>query len=120
MAEDLLVQTLSEAGMQAIQIRSAGLNALVGHQADKIAIRLMLEQGVDVSAQRGQQLNRDLLRWADLVLVMDKAQKLSVESWDPGARGKVYRIGEWSDFDVPDPYQQSENEFVGAFGYRGA
>ncbi len=77
MAEGLLVQTLSEAGMQAIQIRSAGLNALVGHQADKIAIRLMLEQGVDVSAHRGQQLNRDLLRWADLVLVMDKAQKLS-------------------------------------------
>ncbi len=69
--EGLLVQTLSEAGMQAIQIRSAGLNALVRHQADKIAICLMMEQGVDVSAHRGQQLNRDLLRWADLVL--DKA-----------------------------------------------
>ena len=53
MAEGLLVQTLSEAGMQAIQIRSTGLNTLVGHQADKIAIRLMLEQGVDVSAHRG-------------------------------------------------------------------
>ena len=59
--------------MPAIHIRSAGLIALVGHQADKNAIRLMLERGVDVSAYRGQQLNRDLLRWAKLVLVMDKA-----------------------------------------------
>jgi protein-tyrosine phosphatase len=111
MGEGLLIQALNEAGMPAIQVRSAGLDALVGHKADKAVKRLMLERGIDLSAHRAQQLNRDILRWADLVLVMERAQKLSVQSWDPSARGKVFRIGEWGDFDVPDPYRQSDNEF---------
>jgi len=111
MGEALFILALNKAGMKAIQVRSAGMDALVGSKADKTVIRLMLEQGVDLSAHRGQQLNRDILRWADLVLVMDKAQKRSIESWEPGARGKVYRIGKWGDFDVPDPYMQSDKKF---------
>ena len=111
MGEGLLIQALNNAGMHAIEVRSAGLDALVGHPAEKTAIRLMQEHGIDLSAHRGQQLNRDILRWADLVLVMETAQKLAVESWDPSARGKIYRIGEWGDFDVSDPYQQSDKEF---------
>lgn len=111
MAEGLLLQALNKAGMQSVEVRSAGLDALIGQQADKAVIRLMLERGIDVSAHRGQQLNRDLLRWAELVLVMDEVQKRSLESREPGARGKVYRIGEWSDFDVPDPYRQSDDKF---------
>jgi len=111
MAEGLLIQALSKAGKKAIEVRSAGLDALTGQKADKTVLRLMLERGIDISDHRGRQLNRDILRWAELVLVMDKAQKRSIESWEPGARGKVYRIGEWSDFDVPDPYRQSDDKF---------
>ena len=29
----------------------------------------------------------------------------------PVARGKVYRLGEWSDEDIPDPYRQPEAAF---------
>jgi len=111
MGEALFIHALNEAGLSAVDVRSAGLDALVGHPADKVVLRLMQEQGVDLSAHRGQQLNRDILHWADLVLVMDKAQKRSIESWEPGARGKVYRIGKWGDFDVPDPYMQEDKKF---------
>jgi len=111
MGEALLIHALNDVGIHDVEVRSAGLDALVGYPADKVVIRLMLERGIDLSAHRSQQLNRDILRWADLVLVMDKAQKCSIESWDPGARGKVYRIGKWGDFDVPDPYMQSEKKF---------
>jgi len=111
MGEVLLLQALDKAGMDTVNVRSAGLDALVGHEADIAVKKLMKARGLDVSAHRGQQLNRDILRWADLVLVMETAQKISVESWDPSARGKVYRIGEWGDYDVPDPYRQSDNEF---------
>jgi len=111
MGEGLLIQALNKAGIKAIEVRSAGLDALVGRPAENTVIRLMQGQGIDVSAHRGQQLNRDILRWADLVLVMETAQKLAVETWDPSARGKIYRIGEWGEFDVPDPYQQSDEEF---------
>jgi len=116
MAAGLLIQALNEAGMYGVEVRSAGLDALVGHEADKTVKRLMQERGIDVSAHRAQQLNRDFLHWADLVLVMEKEQQLAVESWYPSARGKIYRIGEWSNFDVPDPYRQSDQEFVTALG----
>ncbi len=115
MGEGLFIEALNLSGMDEIQVKSAGLAALVGHEADNIAIRLMQACGIDISAHRAQQLNRDMLRWADLVLVMEEAQKLSVESWDPSARGKVYRLGEWGDFDVPDPYRQSDEAFETAF-----
>jgi len=116
MAAGLLIQALNEAGMYGVEVRSAGLDALVGHEADKTVKRLMQERGIDVSAHRAHQLNRGFLRWADLVLVMEKEQKLAVESWYPSARGKIYRIGEWGDFDVPDPYRQSDQEFETALG----
>ena len=87
-----------------------------GHSADKKAQDLLLEQGIDISAHRAHQLNLDLMRWADLVLVMDKRQLASVEYWDPVAKGKVYRLGEWSDFDVPDPYRKSDDVFENVLG----
>ncbi|MFK5949802.1 MAG: low molecular weight protein-tyrosine-phosphatase [Methylococcales bacterium] len=115
MGEGLLIQALNDAGIGAVQVRSAGLDALVGHQAVQIVLRLMQARGIDVSAHRAQQLSLDMLRWADLVLVMEEAQKRSVISWDASARGKVYRIGEWGEFDVPDPYRQSDKKFETAF-----
>ena len=115
MAESLLVKALNMHGMGDRQVRSAGLDALVGHNADKAAIRLMQAHEIDITAHRGVQLNQDMLRWADLVLVMEETQKISVIKSDPSARGKVYRIGEWGKFDVPDPYRQSDKEFETAF-----
>ena len=47
-----------------------------------------------------------MIRNADLVLVMELNQRLIIEKYDPSARGKVYRLGEWGKFDVGDPYQQ--------------
>jgi len=116
MAEGLLINALHTTGVENIEVRSAGLNALVGHPADKIAQRLLLEQGIDISAHRGYQLNRDLMHWADLVLVMEQVQLASVEYWDPIAKGKVYRLGEWSDFDVPDPYRKPDEVFKHVLG----
>lgn len=114
MGQALLADALSKSGECSAEVRSAGLAALVGHPADSKAQRLMHERGLDISTHRARQLDRDLLHWAELVLVMDTAQKASVESWDPSARGKVFKLGEWSDFDIPDPYLQPVEIFESA------
>ena len=116
MAEGLLGCALHVAEFEDVEVRSAGLHALAGQPADKIAQRLLLGQGIDISAHRAHQLNRDLMRWADLVLVMEKSQLASVEYWEPSAKGKVFRLGEWSDFDVPDPYRKEEEFFENILG----
>ncbi len=109
MAQGLLQEAL--AGKEGARVESAGLGALVGHPAHETARRLMSERGIDISDHRARQLDSDMVRWADLILVMEMSQKKALETKEPSARGRVYRLGEWGDFDIPDPYRQSDSAF---------
>ncbi len=110
MAEALLREELAKTGEE-YDVQSAGLGALVGHPADETAQKLMRRIGIDISGHRARQLDSDLVHWADLILVMETSQKKTLESSEPSARGRVYRLGEWGDFDVPDPYKRPEEAF---------
>ncbi len=110
MAEVLLRQRLADAGLSAA-VQSAGIAALVGHPADPTAQALMGERGLDLSAHRARQLTPDLIRGAELILVMDREQQDAIEAMMPTARGRVHRIGRWGDFDVPDPYRRDRAAF---------
>nr|WP_281200891.1 low molecular weight protein-tyrosine-phosphatase [Nitrosomonas mobilis] len=113
MAEGLLRQAMNDAGKVDRFVGSAGLNALVGHQADPSACQLMASRQIDISAHRACQINSVMIRAADLVLVMESAHKIAIEGKEPSARGKVFRLGEWGKFNIPDPYQQD----LAAFEY---
>ncbi len=114
MAEALLRERLAAEG-EGFDVQSAGLGALVGHPADEIAQKLMAREGIDISGHRARQLDGRLVHWADLILVMETSQKKALEKSDPSARGRVYRLGEWGNFDVPDPYRRPEEAFEHAF-----
>lgn len=109
-----MAQRLREAGTGAFEVKSAGLNALVGYPAEGTAQRLMKERGVDLSSHRAHQLNLELVLWADLILVMEKEQKKALNSIASAARGKTYCLGQWSDAEVLDPYGQSIEAFRNA------
>lgn len=93
------------------EVSSAGIGALVDEPADATAAHLMQARGLDIAAHRGRQLSERLLHEHDLVLVMERGHQEWIESRWPEARGRVYRWGHWSDFDVPDPYRKDENAF---------
>ena len=111
MAEALLARELGADQQNGIEVRSAGLHALVGRAADETAQRVMRHSGFDISAHRAEQLTADLLHWSDLILVMEAWQKKAVDNKHPSARGKVYRLGEQRDLDIPDPYGEPESAF---------
>jgi protein-tyrosine phosphatase len=48
---------------------------------------------------------------ADLILVMDREQRRWVEERYLFAVGKVFRLGEFGDRDVPDPYRSGRDVF---------
>ena len=106
MAEGLLKQALVGANRTDCQVSSAGLSALIGHQADASACQLMTRKGIDISGHRARQLNTEMLREASLILVMDLNQKTTIIENVQSTRGKVYRLGEWGSFDIADPYRQ--------------
>lgn len=111
MAEGLFRQAFVEGNNFESRIRSAGLGALVGHPPDPKAIQLMMEKGIDISDYRARQLNQEMIRKSDLILVMELDQKNTIEEIEPTARGKVFRLGEWGGFDIPDPYQKEIHIF---------
>ncbi|MGZ8942505.1 MAG: low molecular weight protein-tyrosine-phosphatase [Methylobacter sp.] len=115
MAEGLLKQALLSNKKDGYVVCSAGLGALVGHPPDSKACQLMMKKNIDISMYRACQLNKDMIRKAELILVMESSHKKAIEEFDPCAKGKVFRLGYWGEFDIPDPYQQNLSAFETSF-----
>ena len=109
MAEALLRDALK--GKKEIVVESAGLGALVNEPASKFSVELMQERGLDISGHRAQQLTPELITRADLILVMESGHRRAVDANEPTARGKLYRLGEWRDIEIADPYRQPREAF---------
>jgi protein-tyrosine phosphatase len=80
-----------------------GLLAPVGAPADPHAVELMSERGLDITTHRARQLTAKILDDFPVVLVMDAGHRELMASRFRAARDRTWRIGEWSEFDVPDP-----------------
>jgi len=109
MAEALLRDALR--GKEEVVVESAGLGALVNQPASEFSVELMQERGLDISGHRAQQLTPELITRADLILVMESGHRRAVDANEPTARGKLYRLGEWQDLEIPDPYRQPREAF---------
>jgi protein-tyrosine phosphatase len=97
-----------------IIVGSAGFNALVGFQAHPEVLRIMADQGIDVSGHRGRKLTSAMALSADLILVMDKQQKELCGRLVPGARGRIFLLGHWLSSpppDISDPLHQDYEAF---------
>lgn len=110
MAEGLFRQALPGR-----EVCSAGIHAMTGSPADPAAVRLMREHGVDISGHRAQGLARWMIDEADLILTMDAEQARFIEHRHPEARGRVWRLGEYGNYDIPDPYRQGDAAFRQAY-----
>lgn len=101
------------------QVRTAGLGALVGAGVDPSAAVLAEADGIDVSAHKAQQINSELVQWADLILVMSHNQRTHVGQTAASALGKTMLLGHWlpnpdgvaGGTEIPDPYKKSRDVF---------
>ena len=78
----------------------------------------MLKNGTfaspEIARAKRVQIHPDMVRDADLVLVMESGHKRATDDADPTARGKVHRLGEWQDRDIDDPNRQPKAAFADA------
>lgn len=105
--EYLLRSTLTAAGRK-LEVRSAGVGALVDEPAHDTAIAMMAPRGLDLTPHRAQQANPALCRWAQLVLVMEPHHREALTDIDPTVRGKTFLLGHWSKQEIPDPYKRDQ------------
>jgi protein-tyrosine phosphatase len=100
-----------------LDVRSAGLGALVGHAADKTASEVAAAQGLSLEGHQAQQLTAEMCRNVDLILVMEKRQIEQVNRIDPAARGKTMLLGHWlNQKEIADPYRKSREAFEEIYG----
>lgn len=112
-----VAEALLQARLPHSKIWSAGLSALAGCPADAMAVQVAQENGLDISRHRAQELSGWMITQADLVLVMEAAQRRQLGQQYPLARGKIHRLGEFGadgPFDVTDPYGQARPAFDAA------
>ena len=106
MAEGLL-----RTHLPAHELFSAGLSAPKGAPADALAIALMRQMDIDISAHRARNVAHWMMQEADRVWTMDSEQRqIAVERY-PFAAAKIERLGEPDQLDIPDPYRRG----LGAF-----
>lgn len=94
-----------------LNIESAGISGLVGEGADEKALLCMDTLNIDMRSHIARKLNNDLIKKADLILVMSLNQQKHLEQTWPFAKGKVFRLGHWQHKNVPDPYQHDQAFF---------
>ena len=109
-AEALLIREFPQ-----LEVRSAGLSAMVGKPADLLAQEVAAAHGLDISKHRAQQVNAVLCQQSDLILVMEQSHKIWLEQLYPQVRGKTFRIGQLGQFEVTDPYRQPIEAFKTAY-----
>jgi len=64
-----------------------------------------------MSAHIAKKLNANLIKKADLILVMSQNQQKYLEQTWPLAKGKTFRLGHWQGRNVPDPFQHEQLVF---------
>jgi protein-tyrosine phosphatase len=95
-----------------LEVGSAGVAALLGRAPPEPVLALMQARGLDVCGHRARQFTGELGTHHDLLLVMEYEQQRYIERTWPLLKGRVRRLGEFRDADVPDPYGMSEKFYT--------
>jgi protein-tyrosine phosphatase len=70
-----------------VTVRSAGTHALVGHPISDPMAALLADSGIEPDSFEARRLSENMLKEANLVLTMTRAQRgLVVELWPPAVR----------------------------------
>lgn len=98
------------------KIDSAGVGALVGHDADRTAVRIANKHGLSLEGHKGTQFTSSLGREYDLILVMEHIHLEQVCRVAPELRGKIMLFGHWlNGKEIPDPYRKSDEAFESVY-----
>ena len=120
MAKALLEKKLKEKNRQDIEVLSAGIMMLGGLGATPETQELLRQEGIDVSSHHSQAVTKDVLKKADIVLVMEKLHEERILKLVPEAKLRFFLLKEFakikdSDLDITDPIGKSREFYAQTF-----
>lgn len=116
MAEGLLKKHLKEEGKDHIEVMSAGVSAIDDAPPTNETVDAMRKAGVNIQGFKSRYLSEELIKKADLILVMSSHHMDAVIRKVPDAAGKVHLLKQYGvqddsrpceELDIPDPIGQT-------------
>lgn len=92
MAQGLMRQAFQQAGIDAIQVESAGVFAIDGMSPTRETLRVLQDVGIDCASHRARTLTPEIAQGADLIFVMEQFQADEVIRRAPNAKDKVHLL----------------------------
>jgi protein-tyrosine-phosphatase len=109
MAEGILKKMLRENEVENFEVGSAGISTLNGVPASLFAMEVSRARNVDLSQHRSRQLNRQILKKADLILAMSDEHLEYVGRIDKNALRKAHLLKAFSASKHPIPENGSSS-----------
>ena len=113
MAEGIFKKILKERkeDNSSFNILSAGISALPGISPTPEAIKVMSEQGIDISQHHAQELREEIIKKADLILVMANEHKEYVHKEFPFAQNKTFLLKKFTLNNKTGSNQKNERNY---------
>lgn len=113
MAEGILKKILKERkeDNSSFNILSAGISALPGISPTPEAIKVMSEQGIDISQHHAQELREEIIKKADLILVMENEHKEYIHKEFPFAQNKTFLLKKFTLNNKTESNQKNERNY---------
>ena len=109
MAKALLEKALKEKNRDDVEVLSAGIMMLGGLTATAEVEELLAKEGIDVSAHRSQRVTQNMIKGADIILVMEKLHEKRILQIVPEAKNRLFLLKEFAkinnnnELDIADP-----------------
>jgi len=92
-------------------ILSAGISVIPGMSPTPEAISVMFEQGIDISQHKALQLQEDLVKKADLILVMSNTHKDYIKTKFTLAQDKIYLLKKFAQVSEFKSIQKTDENY---------
>jgi len=113
MAEGIFKKMLKERAEDntRLNIISAGIFALPGISPTSEAISVMFEQGIDISQYHAQELQEELIKKVDVILVMTNEHKEYIHKEFPFAQNKTFLLKKFTLNNKSECNQNNEKDY---------
>jgi len=111
MAESILRHIAKERGLN-IQVRSAGTHAQYGYPMTPLAQEALIKLGISPHSHYSKPVDEDLLKWADLILVMTEKHKENIRRRFGGKVDISRKLFLLDERDIEDPYGGSLEDYI--------
>ncbi|MFB0526430.1 MAG: low molecular weight protein arginine phosphatase [bacterium] len=115
MAQGLLKNMLREEGIENVEVSSAGIAALSSYGIYGILEKVLKEENIEISNHRPTQVTPQIVKDADLILVMERRHREAILEMAPEVENRVFLLkefaGEKENLDIPDPIGHPEEVY---------